>query len=104
MDEQGLVERNSQKPLRITFWTSDAILTQDAYGLIPEPYSVTIDGVKQDGVFLGAAGKVKWAFRQENDKGIVIWRPRLLLNKEGLPNGDVLRDGEVAGYLTAKSG
>ena len=103
VDEEGLIERSSGNPLRIAVWTGDAVLTQKAYGFIPEPYSVTIDGVKQDGTFLGAAGQVQWAFKQETPKdGPVVWRPRLLLSREGSPNGNVLRDGEVAGYVTAR--
>jgi len=98
VDEQALVERSSGNPLRIAVWATDALLTWKAYGLMPEPYTVTVDGVKLDGVFLGAAGKVRWAFKQETHNNIVVWRPRFLLN------GDALQEGEFAGYLAAKSG
>jgi len=104
VDEKGLTERFSGEHLRISIWTQEALLTQKAYGLIPEPYKVTVDGVKLDGLFLGAAGNVRWAFKAETNNAFVIWRPRLLLKKDNQPDGDQLRDGEIAGYLKAGSG
>lgn len=61
-------------------------------GIKPESYYHEIDGVKQDGIFLGSKNVTTWAFgrwAKETD-----WRVRLL----GM-GSEALQDGEVRGFL-----
>lgn len=105
-DGEGFVSLPDSLPIRIsTDSNRDAMLVYKSYGLIPEPYAHYVDGVEQDGVYLGIAGKTPWAFSQETgSNGVSLWKARLLLGREDALNGDALRDGEIEGFLTAASG
>lgn len=61
-------------------------------GIKPETYAHEIDGVKQDGTFLGSRNVTTWAFGRLAKE--TSWRVRLM----GL-GSEELQDGEVEGFL-----
>jgi hypothetical protein len=61
-------------------------------GIVPETYIHEIDGVKQEGVFLGYGNVTTWVFSQEG--GGVYWQIRLAGEQTG-------GDEEVRGFLKA---
>jgi hypothetical protein len=102
-DETGLgTFYSGQKSIRINT-DKDATIVVDNYGLIPEPYSYYVDGAKQQGVYIGAAGEVHWAWsKKTSNNNLVYWQPRLLVATESNPDGGKLREGEVQGFVVAK--
>ncbi|KAK0651004.1 hypothetical protein B0T16DRAFT_453509 [Cercophora newfieldiana] len=101
-DDTGLASFLSEtKTIRINT-DRDSTLVIGNYGLMPEPYSYFIDGAKQPGVYIGAAGEVRWAFSNATSNGIAFWKPRLLVATELNPSGGVVREGEVQGFIVAK--
>jgi hypothetical protein len=68
-----------------------------------EPYAYYVDGVKQAGVYLGAAGEVRWAWSKGKDSfDNLLWVPRLMVSTERDLKAGELREGEVGGFLVAK--
>ena len=68
-----------------------------------EPYAYYVDGVRQSGVYFGAAGLVGWAWSKGNTtNGNLLWTPRLMVVTDRDPKADELREGEVAGFVVAK--
>lgn len=68
-------------------------------GLVPESYQHQIDGVTQDGVFLGSSGVTAWAYTFVPGGGLVgedVFTLRLLESQDG-----ALNDGEFYGFLKA---
>jgi hypothetical protein len=63
-----------------------------ASGIKPETYGHQIDGVRQDGTFLGSRNVTTWAFGRLAKE--TSWRVRLL----GV-GSEELQDGEVRGFL-----
>lgn len=61
-------------------------------GIKPETYNHVIDGVKQDGIYLGSKNVTTWAFGRLAKE--TSWRLRLL----GV-GSEELQDGEVRGFL-----
>jgi hypothetical protein len=77
-------------------------LVNGSYGFIPEPYAYYVDGVRQPGVYIGAAGEVRWAWSKFNDtQGREFWKPRLMVSLDGNPGGANLQTGEVQGFLVS---
>lgn len=103
-DEAGIVVRNDGLPLRITTdRRRDSMLVYHDYGLMPEPYAHYLDGVRQQGVFLGLDGHTSWAFwNVSGPQNVPSWKFRLLINTEGITGGNKLREGEIGGYLVAR--
>jgi len=102
-DETGLgTFYNGAQSIRINT-DKESTLVLNNYGLIPEPYSYYVDGTKQPGVYIGAAGEVRWAWTEAaGTNGVVYWKPRLLIATDSNPSGKELRQGEVEGFLVAK--
>ena len=59
-DGIGINKDAKFRPIRVNT-ERDSTLVYDSFGLILEPYAHYIDGVRQPGVFLGAAGETRWA-------------------------------------------
>jgi hypothetical protein len=89
------------RPIRINA-ECDGTLVYDSYSLIPEPYAHYADGMRQRGVFLGAAGETRWAWSNVTTKeGRLLWKPRLMVAIDRSAQTNELRPGEVQGYLVA---
>lgn len=71
-------------------------------GLRPETYTHVIDGVKQDGVFLGKANVTTWAFKFVT-KPANFYQVRLMGPGNGTLSGKDLHDGEFMGFLKVVS-
>jgi hypothetical protein len=91
----------TKKPVRIDT-DQGGTLVFDGYGLMPEPYAYYVDGVRQDGVYIGVAGEIRWAWKQVSENGVVMWQPRLRVATVEYPNNGELKEGEVPGFLTVK--
>ncbi len=81
------------------------VMNGSAFGLTPEPYAYYVDGVRQPGVYLGAAGVVRWAWglvdrTAADGRSTSYWIPRLLVptdwNRE-----PKLKENEVEGFLVS---
>jgi hypothetical protein len=66
---------------------------------MPEPYAYFIDGVRQEGVYVGAAGEIRWAWKQVEENGAVMWQPRLRVATVQNPGNADLKEGEIEGFL-----
>jgi len=99
VDDQGF--RSGGKPIRINT-LRDSTLVTSSFGLITEPYNYYIDGVQQPGIYIGAAGEVRWAWKNRTVNNIMYWQPRLMVVTTIDPQADVLREGEVQGFLVSQ--
>ncbi|KAE8444079.1 hypothetical protein EG329_000861 [Mollisiaceae sp. DMI_Dod_QoI] len=96
-------------PSAATQWSfltnpQDQELISSSQGIRPETYAHEVDGVRQDGVFLGSANSTTWAFRLVLGAGGIggrdFYQVRLLEPKNADPvMGIALRDGEFKGFL-----
>ncbi|KAK4101380.1 hypothetical protein N658DRAFT_425860 [Parathielavia hyrcaniae] len=102
-DEDGLAVLGTEShSLRINTNQGGTLVFNGSYGLTPEPYAYYVDGARQPGVYLGAAGEVRWAWSQVAAEGIVYWRPRLMVATVERPAAADLAAGEVQGFLAVK--
>jgi hypothetical protein len=62
-------------------------------GMVPETYTQEVDGVKQEGVFLGYGNVTTWGFRRGN--GGAYWNVRLVSEEQ------IAEDEEFRGFLKA---
>jgi len=77
---------------------SDEELGYLGQGLGPETYVHEINGVRQNGTFLGKANVTTWAFRPATAP-LNFYQVRLLVPGNGSLNGKSLHDGEFLGFL-----
>lgn len=73
-------------------------------GPVAEAHELTLDGVKQDGVFIGSNGVATWGFRYFDASysccGVPFYQLRLLGPNSADPTtGAALQDGEFQGFL-----
>ncbi|KAH6623929.1 hypothetical protein F5144DRAFT_584773 [Chaetomium tenue] len=103
-DDVGLSSRVGEAtPYRVNTERGSMIEGGSKTGLMLEPYAYYVDGEKQSGVYLGAAGVVRWAWSQGHTaNGNLLWTPRLMVVTDSDPQAGELKDGEVAGFLVAK--
>ena len=102
-DEEGIAFAGSKiQPIRINTDRSGTLVI-DSYGLIPEPYALYVDGQRQPGVYLGAAGETRWAWSNATTNSILVWKPRLMVATNSNPAAATLYPGEVQGYLVGKA-
>lgn len=100
-DERGItVIDSAYHDIRINTDQSNSLVF-DGYGIALEPYAHYVDGQRQSGVFLGAAGVTRWAWANVTQNGRLLWKPRLLLATVEHPEYQTLQAGEIAGYLMA---
>lgn len=93
----------STRPYRINTERGNTLEAGSGAGLMLEPYAYYVDGERQPGVYLGAAGQVRWAWSKGNTPNDnLLWMPRLMVVTDSDPKADELREGEVAGFVVAK--
>lgn len=66
-------------------------------GIQPMTYAHEVNGVRQNGTFLGSANVTTWAFKRVANSG--YYRIRLLAPASGSLKGNELNEGEFKGFL-----
>ncbi|KAF6806972.1 hypothetical protein CSOJ01_08476 [Colletotrichum sojae] len=79
----------------------NAFMMYKVNGTAVQPYSHSINGTKQSGIFLGSEGYTTWGFKKEtDDEQGTYWEARVLgANSADPSTGKPLFEGEITGFL-----